>query len=365
MPSPPSMMQLSGVERGEVRLAFENAFDKDTFPRFLSERLDRDVYTNGAPIGGTFSDMIAGVLKRANQEGWIVDVLAKARETVPGNQAVALAAERSGLSASRRQVLEEVIKKTNAFIDIRSLITKLTVLEYQVCRVEVQTDQNDIMYGTGFLIAPDLLLTNYHVIEAVDKGEQETTTHNGHRAKATNMRFRFDYKSMNGSVINEGTVYRAAVNWKYDLSPYDPPSPTNLDYAVIRLEVSPGNLPIGPDAGYSGAKRGYIRVPHAEYPFVKGTPLWILQHPFALPLKLAVDTDGVLQVSADGSRVTYTTNTEGGSSGSPCFSQHLEPVALHHSGDPSYPHIGKMNEGIPLSSVRKLLQQRGLDGGLG
>src|SRR5438309_9224185 len=129
------------------------------------------------------------------------------------------------------------------------------------------------MYGTGFLVAPDLLMTNYHVIEAVDKGEQGKTTHHGYSAKSTNMRCRFDYKRMNGGTVNDGTVYRAAVNWRYDVSPYDPPGPENLDYAILRLEISPGNLPIGPDPGRFGSKRGFIKVPEAEYSFAQGTPL--------------------------------------------------------------------------------------------
>jgi V8-like Glu-specific endopeptidase len=365
MPTPPSTIQLSGPQLRNVRLAFESAFDVFTFPRFLKERLDRDVYTNGAPLLGDFSTMIEGVVRRANQEGWVVEVLVKAREAVPGNQELALVAEQGGLSATRRQVLEEIIKKTNTFLDIRTLITKLTVLEYQVCRVEVPTDQGDTIYGTGFLIAPDLLMTNYHVIEAVEKGEQGKATEQGYSAKATNMQCRFDYKRMNGSVVNQGTVYKPAASWKYDVSHYDPPSPENLDYAVVRLEGTPGSLPIGADAGKFGATRGFIKVPKVEYPFTKGSPLWILQHPAASPLQLAVDTNGVGQLSEDGSRVTYTTNTEGGSSGAPCFNQQLEPVALHHSGDPSYPHVGRVNEGIPLTAVRKLLQRRGLDGGLG
>jgi hypothetical protein len=358
------MIQLNGPTLGEIRSAFEAAFDVFTFRRFLKERMDRDPFTSGAPLLGDLSTMIESVLTRANQEGWIVDLLLKAREAIPGNQKVAIIAEQSGLSTVRKQVLEEVIKKTNAFLDIHVLITKLTVLEYQVCRVEILTNQGDTVYGTGFLIASDLLITNYHVIEAVEKGEQNKTTKDGYSAKVTNMKFRFDYKLMNGSVVNEGTVYTAAANWKYDVSPYDPANSDNLDYAIIRLEGAPGNLPIATDPGNFGKARGFIKLPVTEYPFTEGSPLWILQHPATLPLKLAFDTDGVLQLNQDGSRVTYTTNTEGGSSGSPCFTQELELVALHHSGDPSYPHIGRMNEGIPLIAIRRLLQQRGLAGGL-
>lgn len=323
MPTTPSMIQLKGTALGEVRLAFENAFDVFTFQRLLKERLDRDVYTSGAPLMGDLSSMIAGVANRANQEGWVVDLLSQAREAVPGNKKVALVAEQAGLLSTQKQTLEQIIKKTNLFLDIHTLIAKLTVLEYQVCRVEVLLDQGDTLYGTGFLIAPDLLLTNYHVIEAVEQGEKGKTTSDGKSGQAANMRFRFDYKRMNGSVINDGTVYKSAANWRYDLSSIEPAGPENLDYAVIRLETAVGDGAIGRDPSYFGNKRGFIKLPEAEYSFIKGTPLWILQHPAALPLKLAFDTDGVLQLSADGSRVTYTTNTVGRLFGVPVL--HPEP----------------------------------------
>ena len=83
-------------------------------------------------------------------------------------------------------------------------------------------------------------------------------------------------------------------------------------------------------------------------------------------MKLAFDTEGVLGVNANRTRVTYTTNTLGGSSGSPCFNQHLELIALHHAGDPKYApmYFPKFNEGIPISAIRERLRARGLDGGL-
>src|SRR5262249_20997456 len=102
-----------------------------------------------------------------------------------------------------------------------------------------------------------------------------------------------------------------------------------------------------------------------DYPFTAGGALLILPQPFSLPLKIGLATHRVVLVDATRSRVPYNPNTEGGSSGGPCFHHHLLPVALHHPRDPNYPHIGKANEGIPLSTIRNLLRERGLEGGLG
>jgi hypothetical protein len=91
--------------------------------------------------------------------------------------------------------------------------------------------------------------------------------------------------------------------------------------------------------------------------FVKGEPLMILQHPAAEPLKLSIGS--VAQPDFGGTRVAYTANTLGGSSGSPCFNSALAPVALHHWGDVNH------NRGVRLDVSFKDLQSRNLIGLLG
>jgi V8-like Glu-specific endopeptidase len=72
-------------------------------------------------------------------------------------------------------------------------------------------------------------------------------------------------------------------------------------------------------------------------------------------------------LNGNGTRVRYTTTTEPGSSGSPCFGPDWQWVAIHHSGDPKYWAGGKpaFNEGIPASAIRRLLTERGKAGLLG
>jgi Trypsin-like peptidase domain len=81
--------------------------------------------------------------------------------------------------------------------------------------------------------------------------------------------------------------------------------------------------------------RGCLQVPDRAYDFAPGTPLFIVQHPKGAPLKLALDTNAVIGLNGNGTRVRYRTNTDKGSSGSPVFDQNWNLVALHHSGDPS------------------------------
>jgi hypothetical protein len=85
-------------------------------------------------------------------------------------------------------------------------------------------------------------------------------------------------------------------------------------------------------------------------------PLAILQHPAAKPLKLAL---GGVEDPKDGNRVTYSVNTEGGSSGSPVMTSSLRTVAVHHFGAPFH------NRGVRLGPILEHLKQNGKAGLLG
>ena len=80
-------------------------------------------------------------------------------------------------------------------------------------------------------------------------------------------------------------------------------------------------------------------------------------------MKLALETAGMIGLNGNGSRVRYTTNTEPGSSGSPCFDQNWDLIALHHSGDPNWDP--SWNEGIPIKLIEEQIKNNDLAGHLG
>jgi V8-like Glu-specific endopeptidase len=97
-------------------------------------------------------------------------------------------------------------------------------------------------------------------------------------------------------------------------------SPFNeLDFALLRLEKSIKDK----DA------QGLTKVDFAEMaPGVRDT-LNMLQHPGGQFMQLALSGNGVTWVSDDGDRLQYVTRSAKGSSGSPCFNDKWELVALH------------------------------------
>nr|MDJ0775010.1 serine protease [Mastigocoleus sp. MO_167.B18] len=254
--------------------------------------------------------------------------------------------------------LERIVKRTNSFLDVNQWREKLGIIEAQVCRIEITKKNNFQSFGTGFLIAPNVVITNYHVIEPVISG----------KATPSNVILRFDYKRLpEGKVVNPGIEYRLIEDedenyWLIDQSPYtdnDLPTIDELDYALLRVDGVPGEETVANNSVPDTPKRGWINLPEEPYyQFSPDTPLLIVQHPHAQPLKLAFDTDAIIDINENGTTVKYKTNTEGGSSGSPCFDINWNLVALHHSGDPSY--NPSYNAGSPFSAICRRLEKQGL-----
>ena len=93
-------------------------------------------------------------------------------------------------------------------------------------------------------------------------------------------------------------------------------------------------------------------------PIAAGAALIIVQHPRGEPMRFAIDTDAVIGFVHDDLRLRYRTNTEAGSSGSPCFSMGWDLQALHHLGDPAA-GPAPFNQGIPVGLNRASIQASG------
>ena len=131
------------------------------------------------------------------------------------------------------------------------------------------------------------------------------------------------------------------------------PTADQLDYSLVRLDRKIGEQKVDGD----GSTRGWIFVPEAQPPLGGLPALMILQHPQLRkdrkpePLMLAFDTNPQVELRHGGLRVRYATNTEWGSSGSPCFNKDWDLIALHHYGDPAFGQP-KYNQGIPIGLIR-------------
>lgn len=244
--------------------------------------------------------------------------------------------------------LQSNVKPWLQKIDVGLWLAGLERARRTVCRVTV----DGAAAGTGFLVGPDAVLTNWHVVHA-----------NSVEPALRKIACQFDYllnpdgtrpASHNVSLAKDGLKASAPFSPAETTADPDTPAPTGgeLDYALLQLADRVG------DAEDGGRKRGWLPLPAAAASLAKGAPLMIVQHPDGAPMKLALDTESVIGLAGEGRRLRYATNTEGGSSGSPCFDMDWSLVALHHYGDPTWGNP-KFNQGVPIHLIRADIESKG------
>lgn len=192
-----------------------------------------------------------------------------------------------------------------------------------VCRVEV-----GLIKGTGFLIAPTLVLTNYHVLQAKEDDDIEVN--------AQNAVLRFGYFAAPGGDISRGHPFK--VNQIVERSGIQ-----ELDFVLLEVEAN------------IQAEESIKPVPiELKSPPVKSA-LNILHHPGGEVMKLSSSSNGVTGVYEDRSLIQYITKAIDGSSGSPCFNDDWKVVALHHSQRSR--SWGSIREGILIRSIYERIQR--------
>jgi hypothetical protein len=343
---------------------------KNPLQRFLMARFGRD-YEEFETRDDTVPDVIRNVVADASSFLWWEDLLREARNIVPGDNALAQFAMQFGMAPQivapgavvaslQGKQLELKIQQSQSTYNIAVWREKLGEIEGRICRVEYP---NKVARGTGFLIGPNAVLTNYHVVEAIVKGDY----------KPGDVRLRLDYKVMDdGVAVARGLIFELANDWLYDSSVYSvedekvnpaDPKAEELDYAILRVKGDPGNQPLGGTKGTTdpnAIQRGWIEAPAGTHDFLAQRAIYIVQHSDGGPMQVAIDSNAVTGLNGNATRVRYTTTTQPGSSGSPCFGPDWSWVAVHHSGDPKYlqGQAPQFNQGIPVTAIRALLQNR-------
>ncbi|MFJ7067678.1 trypsin-like peptidase domain-containing protein [Streptomyces sp. NPDC101115] len=159
--------------------------------------------------------------------------------------------------------------------------------------------------GTGWLIAPGLLVTNHHVVNARNGigGGRKRAAEEDLQLQVRNSRTRFDYGA--DQAETEEATASGLVAWDEE-----------LDYAVVRLTTAQ-------------PERMVLRVATTPCQAQGNAPqaVNIIQHPKGMPKRVALRNNLVYQ--ADEKNLAYFTDTQGGSSGSPVFTDRWTVVALH------------------------------------
>jgi endonuclease G, mitochondrial len=199
-----------------------------------------------------------------------------------------------------------------------------------VCRIELHSPAGSVTgYGTGFLISPDLMLTNNHVLPDRD------------------------------------TARFAIAQFNYENDAQRQPRPTrnfmlepdrffvtdrNLDFSLVAIATRAAE-------GVTLREFGYLQLWRESGKALVGECVSIIQHASGSPKVVAVRENKITNLVDH--FIHYTTDTEPGSSGSPVMNDSWQVVALHHAGvpDPDNPEAYIANEGARVSSILKHLDK--------
>jgi len=174
-----------------------------------------------------------------------------------------------------------------------------------VCRVQIRRSNGVFVgHGTGFLVAPRLLLTNNHVLPS--------------QAMAVRSIAEFDYEDDIDFNPRPTRQFRLAPEELFFTS-------ETLDFSFVAV------TPAASD-GTALASYGYLRLADDPGKLSMGEYVSIIQHPNGNTKQAALRENQV--VWCDANFLHYETDTEPGSSGSPVFNDQWYVVALHHSGVP-------------------------------
>lgn len=175
-----------------------------------------------------------------------------------------------------------------------------------VCRIHVKNFKGgNEGYGTGFLITPNLLLTNNHIL--VDSGF------------AVNSFAEFNYEyNLKGSPAN-------SIFFDFDPEKFFYTN-KELDYTVVAIKST------SKTRNRSISEFGYLKLSEERNTAVVSEYVSIIQHPGGGYKQIAIRENEVLTKNEN--FITYMTDTAQGSSGSPVFNDQWQVVALHHSGVP-------------------------------
>ncbi len=243
----------------------------------------------------------------------------------------------AAIEQQRQLGLEAVLGATTDFLPV-SFLELGRRRANAVARVVVRQPTPDgpaaLGRGTGFLVAPDVLMTNHHVLADVDK------------ARVSLVEFGYELDALGNELPAD--VWELAPDDLFVTSPFD-----ELDTTLVRVAQKDGRA--------AGEVYGQVQLKRDPAKVAVGEPVCLVQHPDGRRKEVVLFEAKVSELFQEGF-LHYTADTLEGSSGSPVFSVTWDLVALHHRGviekdaqgrhvslDGRYVYLA--NEGVRISAL--------------
>jgi endonuclease G, mitochondrial len=305
---------------------------------------------------------LAAILTTTEQWGLLADgrwatdiVLRNAARTVNGSpleagfeslrQRYALAADDGDLTSNAEIVTGEVdwiMPASFLMIGAQRMkaVARLTVPRFFGSKPDLAGTVHRAGVGTGWMIAPALLMTNEHVVSSRFKTDpDQIATAPDRMLQAGAMTAWFGY-------LNDGQPEYS----QYRMSKLETSS-TDLDYALLRVDTHDSRR------GIALSDWGFLPLERSTYRPAQGNPLNIIQHPGGDPQRVTLRRNDYVRDTLKNGRFLYLTDTRPGSSGSPVFHDDWRVVGLHRASRPVWrtkakgERIKHNNEGVWLSNI--------------
>src|SRR5262249_28510775 len=132
-------------------------FDRGELEMMLSDRLE--VQLDNIAGAGRYEKQVFDVIQWATRKRKLGQLVDAVTQETPGlANTISLAAAPPVASAAPSN-LERLVRNGEGIERYGPMLERFLALQGQVCRIEAAAN------GTGFLVAPDLVLTNFHVLE--------------------------------------------------------------------------------------------------------------------------------------------------------------------------------------------------------
>lgn len=305
------------------------------FEAMLQRRLDTSLRQYSSVSGG-LEETIMDVVLDFNRRSKISSLVKVAVVEHPNKNEIAKLAERLNIARpGSRQKSGSVspsgdtllIDAPATYVDIESWHARRAAFESTICLFEVERDGSGTVFGTGFLVGPDIVLTCRTLVE----GSNSVTC-------------RFGYRLDQEGNMLEGISYRVDADWRVAEG-----STEEFDYVLVRISGAPGKAEI--KQGGRTQVRGWIQLLE-DFEVSIGDGTYLLHHPNAGPLQFAFSERSI--ITAEGTRLTYKCATSPGSMGAPIVSSDWSVIAVHQGKD-----ADGVAFGLSTKAILSDLQQNG------
>lgn len=211
------------------------------------------------------------------------------------------------------KLLRERVIKGDDILDVNYLEKGLHAGR-AVCRINIISSEGEEGFGTGFMIAPDILITNNHVLPNENYGRLSYAE--------------FSYEKGKDDLPIPVKIFRFEPSRLFYTN-------EELDFTIIAVHslATDGSIPLSNFA--------FLKLNPNLGKTKEGNYVSIIQHPDGKMKKVAIRENQITNLDMP-KFIRYVTDTKSGSSGAPVFNDKWDVVALHHAGIPNYDSEGRI-----------------------